>query len=133
MSEIARDHVRNDRRALILSYLMLYGPLSGQDLLTEIEADWGHRLSPGTLYPCLNDLIDEGVIGRMDKCGNGYETFIADGARAKAEIQETMHSHLAFCGFYAEGMDAEAPEPPDEAERVEILQDDVSWEPVSKG
>ena len=131
MPEIAKDHVRNDRRALILSYLIQSGPSSGNDLLHAIQTDFGHRLSPGTMYPCLHTLIDEGVVGRFDKSGKEYVVYIANDERARSEVARAMNSHVTFCGHYADALDSETPEPPGEAEKVEILQDDVSWEPVS--
>ncbi len=50
----------------MLSFLLLFllskKPMYGQELANELEKRKGDRPSPGTIYPALKDLKEEGLI-----------------------------------------------------------------------
>ena len=50
-----------DRKLLVLLSL-LTGPKHGYGLMKDIEASFGIRLGPGTLYACIGSLEKEGLV-----------------------------------------------------------------------
>ncbi|MFZ5354409.1 MAG: PadR family transcriptional regulator [Bacillota bacterium] len=45
-------------------------PVYGSYLIEELE-EHGHHVSPGTMYPTLNSLMEEGLLSREDQLVNG--------------------------------------------------------------
>lgn len=43
-------------------------PMSGDNIRQELEKRKGTRPSPGTIYPCLKNLVEEGFI---EECSDG--------------------------------------------------------------
>ena len=46
----------------ITLHLIAKGPLSGDEIRTELEKRRGTKPSPGTIYPCLKSLLNQGLI-----------------------------------------------------------------------
>lgn len=44
-------------------------PMSGDDIREELAKRRGTKPSPGTIYPCLKHLVQEGLIEECDGCG----------------------------------------------------------------
>jgi DNA-binding PadR family transcriptional regulator len=81
---------RGDIRAAILA-LLLEGPMHGYQLMGEIAERSGGvwRPSPGSVYPTLQQLQDEGLV-RSTEAEGGRRTFeLTDEGRAAAEALET--------------------------------------------
>ena len=79
---------RGDVRAAILA-LLAERPMHGYEMIQELEARTGGvwRPSPGSVYPTLQLLEDEGLIAGEE--GEGRRRFtLTDAGRAEAERQE---------------------------------------------
>jgi DNA-binding PadR family transcriptional regulator len=76
---------RGDVRAAVL-LLLAEGPLNGYQLMQEIErrSDGLWRPSPGSVYPALAQLEDEGLV-RTDTDGDSRTYLVTDAGRAEAE------------------------------------------------
>jgi DNA-binding PadR family transcriptional regulator len=74
---------RGDVRAAIL-LLLAEGPLNGYQIMQEIEkrSDGAWRPSPGSVYPALAQLEDEGLV-RTEEAGNGRAYVLTDAGRAQ--------------------------------------------------
>ena len=68
-------------------------PVFGLDLIQELRRH-GYELSPGTLYPTLHALEEEGYLRHEDKIVNGrrrkYYTATRQGRAALAEVQDKV-------------------------------------------
>lgn len=68
-------------------------PVYGLALIQELERH-GYELSPGTLYPILHDLADEGYLEQEERVVEGrvrkYYTATDEGRRALAEVKEKI-------------------------------------------
>jgi len=68
-------------------------PVYGAWLMAEL-AEHGYRLSPGTLYPILHGLEDEGLLGHRERTVAGkrrkYYHATARGRRALAEAKRAI-------------------------------------------
>ncbi|CAJ1585583.1 PadR family transcriptional regulator [[Mycobacterium] wendilense] len=88
---------RGDVRAAILT-LLAERPMHGYEMIQEI-ADRSHGLwrpSPGSVYPTLQLLVDEGLIAAMESDGSKKLFELTDDGRAAAEKIETPPwQHLA--------------------------------------
>ncbi len=70
---MALDVVRRFRQGAVAAHILHHaaeGDVHGA-WLTEELARHGHRLSPGTLYPLLHRLEDEGLLARHDAVVDG--------------------------------------------------------------
>ena len=76
---------RGDVRAAAL-LLLAEGPLNGYQLMQEIEArsDGVWRPSPGSVYPALSQLEDEGLV-RVDATGDQRRYVLTDSGLAHVE------------------------------------------------
>jgi DNA-binding PadR family transcriptional regulator len=78
---------RGDVRAAAL-LLLSEGPLNGYQIMQEIErrSDGVWRPSPGSVYPALSQLEDEGLI-RVEQSGDRRVYVLTDEGRARVEAQ----------------------------------------------
>jgi DNA-binding PadR family transcriptional regulator len=76
---------RGDVRAAAL-LLLAEGPLNGYQVMQEIDArsDGVWRPSPGSVYPALSQLEDEGLV-RVDASGDQRRYALTDSGRAHVE------------------------------------------------
>jgi DNA-binding PadR family transcriptional regulator len=74
------------RAAILL--LLTEGPLNGYQLMQEIEkrSDGLWRPSPGSVYPALAQLEDEGLV-RTDETGDRRTYLLTDAGRAEVEAR----------------------------------------------
>lgn len=90
------DLVRRFRQGAVVVHVLHHaaeGDVHGA-WLTEELARHGHRLSPGTLYPLLHRLEDEGLLGGRDEVVHGrvlrrYRA-TPKGRKALAELREVV-------------------------------------------
>lgn len=83
---------RGDVRAAILT-LLAEAPMHGYQIIQEIEArSSGHwKPSPGSVYPTLQLLTDEGLITAENS--NGRKTYsLTDDGREQVETDEDVHA-----------------------------------------
>lgn len=78
-----RRRAKGDVRAAILSLLAESGPLNGYGIMKAINAktDGAWRASPGSVYPTLQQLVDEELIVSRGE-GRGTEFELTDAGRA---------------------------------------------------
>jgi len=67
----------------------------GKQLIEDLDEQFDTALSPGTVYPRLHDLCDEGVLERRELVRTKEYT-IADPASARATLAESARQHLAL-------------------------------------
>lgn len=87
-----RRRAKGDVRAAILSLLAESGPLNGYGIMKAINAktDGAWRASPGSVYPTLQQLVDEELIVSRGE-GRGTEFELTDTGRAYvAENEEEL-------------------------------------------
>ena len=80
---------RGDVRAGILA-LLAEEPMHGYQIIQELESRSGGlwRPSPGSVYPTLQLLEDEGLVGHEETDGKRVYTLTEDGRKQSAELQE---------------------------------------------
>ena len=71
-------------------------PMSGDEIRDELEARKGTRPSPGTIYPVLKTLVENGWIVETEKSGKEKKYSIT--VRGKKEVDSATERFLAlFC------------------------------------
>jgi PadR family transcriptional regulator len=89
---VIRDVVSGFIKLHIL-YHASRGPVFGLDLIQELRRH-GYELSPGTLYPTLHTLEEQGYLRHEDKVVNGrrrkYYTATRQGRAALAEVRDKV-------------------------------------------
>lgn len=93
---------RGDIRAAILSVLA-DGPNSGYGVITQIQerSDGAWRPSPGSVYPTLQQLVDEELVEHLATDGRSHEyalteagtTWVADHVEELARVWESTSHH----------------------------------------
>ena len=89
---------RGDVRAAVLA-LLAEAPMHGYQIIQEIETrSWGSvKPSPGSVYPTLQLLADEGLIDAKES--NGRKTYsLTDEGRKVAEAADQPAAWGAKCG-----------------------------------
>jgi DNA-binding PadR family transcriptional regulator len=93
---VALDVVRRFRQGAVSVHILHHaaeGDVHGA-WLTEELARHGHRLSPGTLYPLLHRLEDEGLLAGHDAVVDGrvlrQYTATPEGREALAELRRVV-------------------------------------------
>jgi len=83
---------RGDARAAAL-LLLAEGPLNGYQIMQEIErrSDGVWRPSPGSVYPALAQLVDEGLISSEEQ-GDRRSYVLTDAGRAHLEERPDTHA-----------------------------------------
>jgi len=87
--------IKQNLDELLLVLLILHEESHGDELLTEIADSFDVRLSPGTLYPRLHDLEEQGVLSMHTKVRT-KEYSIVDQDVVRDRLEATMVQHLAF-------------------------------------
>ncbi|WP_254840325.1 helix-turn-helix transcriptional regulator [Natronomonas marina] len=69
----------------------------GKGVMNDLNRFFGTQLSPGTVYPALHELEEEGLLD-VRELVQTKEYFIDDEAAVRESLQEAMTQHLAM-GF----------------------------------
>jgi DNA-binding PadR family transcriptional regulator len=99
-------------RCLVLAYTALSGhPVGphGAGLIDAIERTAGLEFSPGTVYPRLHDLDEEGICDREELVRTKHY-YVADDAAADAELEryeDRLQWYLAVVRAAREALDTE--------------------------
>lgn len=93
------DAVKGDLREILVALVALgetdtHGSGLMNDLSTLFDAD----LSPGTVYPRLHGLEDDGVL-EMQELVRTKEYRVADGDAAREALRDRMEQHLTLAAF----------------------------------
>jgi DNA-binding PadR family transcriptional regulator len=67
----------------------------GKQLIDDLDEQFDTPLSPGTVYPRLHDLCDDGVLERRELVRT-KEYEVTDSVEARATIAESARQHLAL-------------------------------------
>jgi DNA-binding PadR family transcriptional regulator len=103
-----RRHKRGDIKFALLE-LLAEQPRHGYDLIKELESRYAgfYRPSPGSVYPTLQLLEDEGHLTSEQVEGKRIYTITESGTRILAERQAEGDGHRGFRGGEGgEGLDA---------------------------
>jgi hypothetical protein len=94
--EFGEAHVKSSMDELLLSIVALRSSdTHGKQLLDDLGQEFDTMLSPGTVYPRLHDLCDEGVLEKQNLVSTKEYT-IDDADTAHTQIAEAAHQHLAL-------------------------------------
>jgi hypothetical protein len=75
----------------------------GKGLMNDIDRFFGTRLSPGTVYPRLHELDEEGLF-EVHELVRTKEYHIADEKRVRERIEGAMRQHLALAAVLQNGL-----------------------------
>ena len=96
--QFEEDLVKNSLDELLLVLVSLRdGETHGKGLMEDLSSLFNARLSPGTVYPRLHDLEEDGVL-RMHELVRTKEYRIDNHEETRARIEAAMTQHLAL-GF----------------------------------
>jgi DNA-binding PadR family transcriptional regulator len=94
--EFADGQVKSSLDELLLSIVALRSSdTHGKQLLDDLGGEFDTMLSPGTVYPRLHGLCDEGVLQRRELVSTKEYT-LDDTEAARARIAEAAKQHLAL-------------------------------------
>ncbi|MFC6719380.1 PadR family transcriptional regulator [Natrialbaceae archaeon GCM10025810] len=95
--EVAFDEaiVKENLDEILLMLIALHGETHGKELLSDLTHLFDAQLSPGTVYPCLHSLEEEGVLSMHAKVRT-KEYSIADEGYVRGTVERAMVQHLAF-------------------------------------
>jgi len=82
---------------LVLLVRLRESDAHGKGVMNDINRFFGTRLSPGTVYPTLHELDEEGVL-EMRELVRTKEYFVGDEAAAQERLEAAMKQHLTL-GF----------------------------------
>lgn len=81
------------------------GETHGKGVMEDLERFFGADLSPGTVYPVLHDLKDEGVLS-VHELVQTKEYSVADPDAASARLESAMAQHLALGLVFRRALEA---------------------------
>lgn len=87
--------IKENLDEILLLLIALRGETHGKELLSDLTRLFDAQLSPGTVYPALHALNEDGVLAMHTKIRT-KEYSIADEASVRETLEETMVQHLAF-------------------------------------
>ncbi|MFT4884482.1 MAG: DNA-binding PadR family transcriptional regulator [Natronomonas sp.] len=80
------------------------GDTHGKGVMEDLNRFFGAQLSPGTVYPMLHDLDEEGLL-EMRELVQTKEYAIDDGEAVRNELHEAMTQHLALGMVFHRALD----------------------------
>jgi hypothetical protein len=94
--EFGEAHVKSSMDELLLSIVALRSSdTHGKQLLDDLGQEFDTVLSPGTVYPRLHDLCDEGLLQQRELVKT-KEYVLEDPAAARTEVADAARQHLAL-------------------------------------
>jgi hypothetical protein len=89
-------HIKSSLDELLLSLVSLRSAdTHGKQLLDDLAQEFDTILSPGTVYPRLHELCDEGVLEQRELVKTKEYT-LADAETAKSNVAAAARQHLAL-------------------------------------
>jgi len=99
------DYIKSSLDELILSLIALQpGSRNGSQLRTTLTNHFDTAISPGTLYPQLNELNDEGLLIKQDGIRT-KEYDINDVEAVRARLNKRRQQHLALALLFNQGLE----------------------------
>ena len=87
--------IKENLEEILLMLIALHGETHGKELLSDLTHLFDAQLSPGTVYPCLHQLEEEGLLS-MHKKVRTKEYSIEDEDVVRSTVERAMVQHLAF-------------------------------------
>lgn len=91
--------VKENLDEILLLLIALRGSAHGKALMSDLTRAFDVRLSPGTVYPRLHRLEDEGVLA-MHKCVRTKEYSIDDVDAARERVSDRMRQQLLLGTYF---------------------------------
>ncbi|MFB6206076.1 MAG: PadR family transcriptional regulator [Haloglomus sp.] len=88
---------------LIIAILLRHEEANGMDIIREFGHLFGVQFSPGTVYPHLHSLEEEGVL-ECRECVQTKEYRIADQQAARAYLESTLAQLSCLSDFLDDGL-----------------------------
>ncbi|WP_254536234.1 helix-turn-helix transcriptional regulator [Halomarina litorea] len=76
---------------------------NGKALMNAVAVTFGTQLSPGTVYPCLHGLAEEGLLAVHERVRT-KEYVVADEDRVARRIEGAMHQHRALARLFEDAV-----------------------------
>lgn len=95
--DFQEDIVKENLDEILLMLISLRGETHGKELISDLTRLFDAQLSPGTVYPSLHQLEEDGIL-KMHKKVRTKEYSIDDEREVRETVERTMVQHLAF-GF----------------------------------
>lgn len=106
--EIDRELVTTNLDELALLLTSLRGGMTGEQFRSDLVDVFDEEISPGTIYPVLHDLEDEGAL-QMTQLVRTKRYNVADADAAYGRFEAAMRQHLALALLFRRAMaDVEA-------------------------
>lgn len=103
--EFDDDLLKESLDELLLTLVLLEADgIHGKGMIESVQRLFDVDLSPGTVYPQLHELEDDGVLA-VHEMVRTKEYVPADDAEAKDRITAAMHQHLALGAFFRAALD----------------------------
>lgn len=96
--------VENLEEILILLIALREQETNGKQLIEDLSTLFDAGVSPGTVYPRLHDLEDDGIL-QVHELIRTKEYQVGDTERARARIEDAMYQHLVLGSVFAAALD----------------------------
>ena len=93
---------------LIIAILFRHDEANGMDIIREFSHLFGVQFSPGTVYPHLHSLEEEGIL-ECRECVQTKEYRIVDEQTARAYLESTLAQLSCLRDFLAGGLETSTP------------------------
>ena len=123
---LAWDIARADLKSVLLALVAIHEPTSGKELLQDHLAAVSKQCSPGTLYPKLHDLEEEGYLERTDLCGREQRWMVANTEATEERLTQAAAQLTALAQLLQFAATASDGEGFDQDRRLELLLGDGS-------
>lgn len=97
--EFGESIVKENLDEILLLLIALRGSAHGKALMSDLDRAFDARLSPGTVYPRLHRLEEEGVLA-MHKCVRTKEYSIDDVDAARERVSDRMRQQLLLGTYF---------------------------------
>ena len=99
------DLIKESLDDLLLVLIALKdGGAHGKGLMSDLANHFDAHLSPGTIYPRLHDLKEEGLL-EVHELVKTKKYSIADTERARRRIERTLQHHIAIGSVFQASLD----------------------------
>lgn len=96
--------VQNLEEILVLLIALRDQETNGKQLIEDLSTLFDAGVSPGTVYPRLHDLEDDGIL-QVHELIRTKEYQVGDTERARAQIENAMYQHLVLGSVFAAALD----------------------------
>lgn len=101
------DSVRSSVEELLVALVALRSAdRNGSQLLDDLHEEFDAPLSPGTVYPALHDLTDEGVLEQRELIQT-KEYVVDDESAARRRVADLASQHVALGMLFRAVLDSE--------------------------